>query len=160
MLDLEKYLNLKDGEIFMITRLDYLEYRVRENKLEYRARDETCWGPASDSTLLRLIMAPSETLIRSHRALVPTEIKQLQALLDLNLQYIAKDSDGFTCAYISEPFKDVSGDWLPAQEDDCETDVFPIPGSCIVSRLCRWADDEPLNIATALEAGYVRIKGY
>ena len=157
MLDLKKYLNLKDGEIFMVTRLDYLEYRVRENKLEYRARDETCWGPAGDSTLLRLIMNPSENLVRSHRALVPAEIKQLQALLDFNLQYIAKDMDGFTCAYISKPNKDNRGEWFPAQEDDATTDIFPIPGSCIVCRLCDRADDEPLNIATTLEADYVRI---
>ena len=160
MLDLKKYLNLKDGEIFMVAGYSNLEYRVRENVLEYRhqTQDDSDWFMASESTLLRLIMDTPKFLVRSHRALVPTEIKQLQALLDLNLQYIAKDPDGFTCAYISKPNKD-NHEWFPAQEDDAATDVFPIPGSCIVSRLCRWADDEPLNIATTLEAGYVRMQG-
>ena len=158
MLDLKEYLNLKDGEIFMVAEYSNLEYRVYNNTLEYRSRWNECWDPASDSTLLRLIMNTPETLVRSHRALSSLECKQLQALLDLNLQYIAKDSDGFTCAYVSKPNKD-NHEWFPAQEDDAATDVFPIPGSCIVSRLCRWADDEPLNIATALEAGYVRMQG-
>ena len=158
MLDLEKYLNLEDGEIFMVAEYSNLEYRVYNNTLEYRSQRSESWDMASDSTLLRLIMNTPETLVRSHRALVPTEIKQLQALLDLNLQYMAKDSDGFTCAYISKPNKD-NREWFPAQEDDATTDVFPIPGSCIVGRLCCWADDEPLNIATALEAGYVRMQG-
>ena len=160
MLNLKKYLCLEEGEIFMIARYADVEFRVYENILEQRsvhARSGANWDLASDSTLLRLIMNAPESVVRTHRSLSSLERKQLQALLDLNLQYLAKDSDGFTCAYISKPNKD-SREWFPAQEDDSTTDVFPIPSSCAISDLCRWIDDEPLNIATTLEAEYVRIQ--
>ena len=109
----------------------------------------TIWTPASPTIALRIIAGAPDNIIRLPN-LTQKERAQLAGFYMLGFKWLARDADGIVCAFVDKPRK-CPRVWIT---DPLRCLILNFTGAedmITVCRLVSWEDEEPLNIALAIE---------
>ena len=109
----------------------------------------TIWTLASPTIALRIIAGAPDNIIRLPN-LTQKERNQLAGFYMLGFKWLARDADGIVCAFVDKPWKGARV-WITDPLRCLMLNFTGAEDMITVCRLVSWKDEEPLNIALAIE---------
>ena len=107
------------------------------------------WTPAPSHITLRIIAGAPDNIIRLPN-LTQKERNQLAGFYMLGFKWLTRDADGIVCAFVDKPWKGARV-WITDPLRCLMLNFTGAEDMLTVCRLVSWKDEEPLNIALAIE---------
>lgn len=107
------------------------------------------WTSAPSRVTLQIIAGAPDNIIRLPN-LTHKERNQLAGFYILGFKWLARDAEGLVCAFVDKPTKGQRV-WINDPLRFLQLNFTGAEDMLTVCRLVSWKDEEPLNIALAIE---------